>query len=109
MTIISKIVGSIAPAGRAAPTDRTVTAHGRGGAAAPRATPASIDSVQISDAGRAKSLGGPAISGVTPERSAEIHHRILSGAYNSLDIVAEVAARVLDRPSPSGEPFVSER
>jgi negative regulator of flagellin synthesis FlgM len=55
---------------------------------------ASGDSVQISDAGRARAAN--AASGLDPARAAQIRQRVLDGAYNSLDIVDKVARRVLD-------------
>lgn len=58
------------------------------------------DKVQISDAGRALAAqaaeGSNAARGeLTPERVSEIRHRILSGAYNSLDVVEQVARKML--------------
>jgi len=46
---------------------------------------------------------------LTPQRIAEIREKILSGAYNSLDLVDELARRILisgdvtGTPNPSGE------
>ena len=54
------------------------------------------DSVQISDAGR--SLAGRiAQEEFDPERVAELRTRVLTGAYNSLDVVDQVARRILQR------------
>ena len=54
------------------------------------------DSVEISDAGRAKAAGA-----ATPAaRSAhlqDIRERILRGAYDTDEVVGEVARRILDR------------
>jgi anti-sigma28 factor (negative regulator of flagellin synthesis) len=61
-------------------------------AAAPRS-----DKVQISDAGRAmaaeaaKSTRGE----LSAERISEVRERILSGAYNSLEVVDQVARKML--------------
>jgi anti-sigma28 factor (negative regulator of flagellin synthesis) len=64
-----------------------------GGAGAPRS-----DSVQISDAGRALSTGGPSGSGaLSAERVAELRKRVLEGAYNSTQVVDQVAKRILER------------
>lgn len=63
------------------------------GPAAPH-VPAS-DSVQISDAGRARASGGTTASGLDPQRLAQIRKNILDGAYNSLDVVDKVASRIL--------------
>lgn len=58
------------------------------------------DSVQISDAGRAlateqaDAAGRPELSA---ERIGEIRERILQGAYNSVEVVEEVARRMLER------------
>lgn len=60
------------------------------------------DRVQISDAGRA--LAAQQVDGaeqpraeLSPERVAEIRQRILGGAYNSVEVVEEVARRMLER------------
>lgn len=56
------------------------------------------DSVQISDAGRALSTGGPSGSGaLSAERVAELRKRVLEGAYNSTHVVDQVAKRILER------------
>ena len=79
------------------------TENGSAKAAAQPATPvARPDSVQISDAGRA--LAAQAASAtqassvrgeLSAERISEIRQKILDGAYNSLDVVDEVARRML--------------
>jgi len=57
------------------------------------------DSVQISDAGR--SLAGRASAdndtAFDPERVAELRTKVLTGAYNTLDVVDQVARRILSR------------
>jgi negative regulator of flagellin synthesis FlgM len=55
------------------------------------------DRVQISDAGRALAAreGAPEGSSLSPERIAQLRQRVLDGAYNSLDVVDEVARRIL--------------
>lgn len=57
------------------------------------------DSVQISDAGR--SLAGrmelEQRAAFDPERVAEIRTKVLTGAYNTLDVVDQVARRILTR------------
>lgn len=55
------------------------------------------DRVQISDAGRALAAHtqGPTEGELSEERIAEIRTRILEGAYNSLEVVDEVARRML--------------
>lgn len=60
------------------------------------------DRVQISEAGRA--LAAQETEGVqgaraalSAERIGEIREKILSGAYNSVEVVEEVARRMLER------------
>lgn len=61
------------------------------------------DKVQISDAGRAlaaretEALDAKGRAELTPERVGEIRQRILEGAYNSMEVVDEVARRMLER------------
>ncbi|HEX3160429.1 MAG TPA: flagellar biosynthesis anti-sigma factor FlgM [Gemmatimonadaceae bacterium] len=60
------------------------------------------DRVEISDAGRALAAGETG-TGVTAERAelsaerlAELRQRVLSGAYNSTEMVDQVARRLLE-------------
>lgn len=55
------------------------------------------DKVQISDAGRALAAqaNGGTRETLTPERISEVRERILSGAYNSLEVVDQVARKML--------------
>jgi hypothetical protein len=55
------------------------------------------DKVQISNAGRALAArdGAQETSSLSPERIAELRQRVLDGAYNSLEVVDEVARRIL--------------
>ena len=70
---------------RGSATDRTE----QGGVSTTR-----VDTVEISDAGRAKA----AVSTSTRSpRLEEIRERILRGAYDTDEVVAEVARRILDR------------
>ena len=58
------------------------------------------DSVQISDAGRALASGqvDPTTRlELSAERIGEIRERILQGAYSSVEVVEEVARRMLER------------
>ena len=57
------------------------------------------DSVELSPAAQAMTTGATdqATASLSPERLAEIRHRIQSGAYDSLAVVDEVARRILDR------------
>jgi negative regulator of flagellin synthesis FlgM len=60
---------------------------------APR--PVQSDSVQISDAGRR--LNAESAEALDPERVNELRQKVLSGAYNTLDVVDQVARRMLTR------------
>ena len=66
----------------------------------PVAPAARTDRVEISDAGRALAAqDGPESGGraeMSPERVAELRQRVLSGAYDSLQVVDQVARRMLD-------------
>jgi len=56
-----------------------------------------VDTVEISDAGRAKAAGSVASGDVRGTRLQDIRQRILRGAYDTDEVVAEVARRILDR------------
>ena len=51
------------------------------------------DSVEISDLGRSLA-GSPEVD---PERIAELRRKVYEGAYNSLDLVDQVARRIIAR------------
>jgi hypothetical protein len=56
------------------------------------------DKVEISDAGRAlaaRETDRTVQAGLDPIRASHIRHRVLSGAYDSLDVVDTVARRLL--------------
>ena len=88
--------------GSNAPTDSVHTTRD-GGTAKPVApaapTAARRDSVQISDS--ARSLASRAESDdrakMDPERVAELRQKVYEGAYKSLDVVDQVARRILTR------------
>ncbi len=61
----------------------------------PAVRPARSDSVQISDAGRR--LNTEQRAAIEPDRVAELRQRALSGAYSTLDVVDQVARRILTR------------
>lgn len=66
------------------------------GTAQPASPVQRSDQVQISDAGRALAAEAEAAQGrLTPERISEIRERILAGAYNSLEVVDQVARKML--------------
>ena len=66
-----------------------------------------VDRVEISDAGRAKAAEATAPNARTT-RLQDIRERILKGAYDTDEVVGEVARRILDRgdlqPTPPSEP-----
>ena len=66
---------------------------------APAAAPAAPrnDSVQISDAGRALAgtEGGERASSLSAERVDQLRKKVLEGAYDSMQVVDQVAQRIL--------------
>jgi anti-sigma28 factor (negative regulator of flagellin synthesis) len=70
-------------------------------------TSSRVDSVEISDAGRAKAAATTAAPDARAARLDSIRERILRGAYDTDEVVGEVARRILDRgdlaPVPSSE------
>ena len=81
-------------------TIRPDSARNEHGSATDRAGPDNgasatrVDTVEISDAGRAKASES---TSTRRSRLQEIRERILRGAYDTDQIVAEVARRILDR------------
>jgi negative regulator of flagellin synthesis FlgM len=61
----------------------------------PATKPVKSDSVQISDTGRR--LNTEQANALNPERVAELRTKVLTGAYNTLDVVDQVARRILTR------------
>ena len=63
------------------------------------ANPRKSDSVQISDAGRslAGRIAGHQGEDFDAERVAEFRTKVMAGAYNTLDVVDQVARRILTR------------
>ncbi|MCO4099377.1 flagellar biosynthesis anti-sigma factor FlgM [Gemmatimonas sp.] len=61
----------------------------------PASKPVKSDSVQISD--EARRLNADQRDALNPERVAELRQKVLAGAYNSLDVVDQVARRILTR------------
>jgi anti-sigma28 factor (negative regulator of flagellin synthesis) len=61
--------------------------------------PTRSDSVQISDAGRSMASRAAADASTTfdPERVAQLRTKVLTGAYNTLDVVDQVARRIISR------------
>ena len=56
-----------------------------------------VDTVEISDAGRAKAAETTAVAGSRQARLQAIRERILQGAFDTDAVVGEVARRILDR------------
>ena len=77
----------------------TATTGLRANVKAPAVQPAAdrADKGQISDVGRALvAREGDSSSSLTSLRAAAIRDRVLSGAYDTLDVVDSVARRLLD-------------
>jgi len=62
-------------------------------------SPVRSDSVSISDAGRSLAARAQQTTNTTfdPERVAELRTKVLTGAYNTLDVVDQVARRIISR------------
>lgn len=91
MKINSYINSLQAPPAHSAPTPRPTQEV----VPSPAARPVKSDSVQISDAGRR--MNAEQREALNPERIAELRQKVLTGAYNSLDMVDQVARRILTR------------
>jgi anti-sigma28 factor (negative regulator of flagellin synthesis) len=69
---------------------------------------ARVDKVEISSAGNAKAAESTAVPNARAARLHDIRERILRGAYDTDQVVGEVARRILDRgdlqPFPASEP-----
>jgi anti-sigma28 factor (negative regulator of flagellin synthesis) len=68
---------------------------------------ARVDKVEISTAGKARAAGSAAAPNARAARLQDIRERILRGAYDTDEVVGEVARRILDRgdlqPFPASE------
>ncbi|HEX3868006.1 MAG TPA: hypothetical protein VHV78_14690 [Gemmatimonadaceae bacterium] len=103
MQIYSKTAGAVTPdTTKASQSVDTVDAPSVQSAAPTPAATDRSDKVQISDAGRALAARGSdsasdaqSSSGLDPAKADRIRGRILSGAYNTLDVVDTVARRVM--------------
>ena len=98
MHIYSKLTGPVSP--DTAHAAHSADASDRLSVGSVPPTPASTDrsdKVQISDAGRALAArgGDRAQSELDPVRAAGIRDRILSGAYDTIEVVDAVARRLL--------------
>jgi negative regulator of flagellin synthesis FlgM len=98
MYIYPKSTGPIRPetAGNTADVSETADVRPSAPASAPSAVDRS-DKVEISDAGRALAArDGDQPTALDPARAARIRGRILSGAYDTLEVVDAVSRRLLD-------------
>ena len=97
MYIYPKSTGPIRPETASNAADVSETADRP---TAPASQPSAVDrtdKVEISDAGRALAArDGDQATGLDPARAARIRGRILSGAYDTLEVVDAVARRLLD-------------
>jgi len=97
MQIHSKGIGTLTPESLSA--QRADVADNAAPATASTTTPVDrSDKVQISDAGRAlaaRETDRTVEAGLDPIRASHIRKRVLSGAYDSLDVVDTVARRLL--------------
>ena len=98
MYIYPKSTGPIRP--ETASQSADVTGRDTDDIASPAPAPASpvrSDKVEISDAGRALAArDGRESQSLDPARAARIRGRILSGAYDTLEVVDAVSRRLLD-------------
>ena len=98
MHIYSKNTGPVSPDARTSPVADTAASDA---IRAVTATPSSVDrsdKVSISDAGRALAAreGDTDSLALDPARAERIRERVLSGAYDTLEVVDAVARRLLD-------------
>ncbi len=95
-----KIFGSYDPIRPDRPVSPVAPTNNQGQAAATPVAPAPrTDSVQLSESGKsmARKLDTEYRETLDPERTAELRRKVLEGAYNTLDVVDQVARRILQR------------
>jgi hypothetical protein len=98
MQIHSKGTGALTPETLSAPRADKADKGSVPTPAAGTTTVDRADSVRISDAGRAlaaRETDRTVAAGLDPVRASHIRNRVLSGAYDSLDVVDTVARRLL--------------
>lgn len=101
MKINSSIFDPLRP-DRGTPADST-NASRAGGTSKPVSPVAPVsprrDSVQISDSARTLALRAESNerAGMNAERVADLRQKVYEGAYNALDVVDQVARRILTR------------
>ncbi len=95
-----KIFGSYDPIRPDRPVSPVAPTNTQGQAAPTPVAPVSkADSVQLSESGKsmARKLDGEYRDTLDPERTAALRRKVLEGAYNTLDVVDQVARRILQR------------
>ncbi len=95
-----KIFGSYDPIRPDRPVSPVAPTNAQGQAAPTPVAPVSkSDSVQLSESGKsmARKLDVEYRDTLDPERTAELRRKVLEGAYNTLDVVDQVARRILQR------------
>ena len=98
MHIYPKNAGPLRPeTDRTAPVADVTSVSSAHSSGAPASSSDRSDKVQISDAGRALAARGDTAQsvGLDPARAARIRQRVLSGAYDTLEVVDAVARRLL--------------
>jgi anti-sigma28 factor (negative regulator of flagellin synthesis) len=95
-----KIFGSYDQIRPDRPTSPVAPTNNQGQAATTPVAPVpKADSVQLSESGKsmARKLDVEQRETLDPERTAELRRKVLEGAYNTLDVVDQVARRIMQR------------
>ncbi len=95
-----KIFGSYDPIRSDRPVSPVAPTSTQGVAATTPVAPVpKTDSVQLSESGKsmARKLDAEQRDTLDPERTAELRRKVFEGAYNTLDVVDQVARRILQR------------
>jgi hypothetical protein len=95
-----KIFGSYDPIRSDRPVSPVAPTNAQGVAATTPVAPVpKTDSVQLSESGKsmARKLDTEHRDTLDPERTAELRRKVFEGAYNTLDVVDQVARRILQR------------
>jgi negative regulator of flagellin synthesis FlgM len=99
MRINGSIFDPLRPDRAPSSTNPAAPRPGDNGGQSPLTGLSKSDSVQFSEAGRsmASRLDKQQQDAFDPERVAELRTKVLNGAYNTLDVVDQVARRILTR------------
>jgi negative regulator of flagellin synthesis FlgM len=95
-----KIFGSYDPIRPDRPVSPVAPTNPQGQAATTPVAPVpTTDSVQLSESGKSMSrkLDAEYRDTLAPERTMELRRKVLEGAYNTLDVVDQVARRIMQR------------